>query len=68
MSENDLAIRTAIESILESEYPRQGLLQYFADLPDKRIRRATSLLSVMYPDKTELADSDFSFILYMFSD
>lgn len=68
MREKDLEIRRTIESILENDFPGQGLKNYFAGLPDKKIRKAISILSGMYPDKTTVSDDEFSFILYMFSD
>ena len=68
MSKKDLKIRNAIENILESNSSGQRLKNYFADLPDKRIRRAMSVLSGIYPDTTTISDDDLQFILHMFSD
>ncbi len=68
MSKRDLEIRATIESILAKSSSGQGLKNYFAGLPDTQIRRAISILSEIYPDKTEVSDEEFSFLLYMFSD
>ena len=68
MRKQDLEIRMTIESILENSSSGQRLKNYFADLPDKRIRRAISVLSNVYPGKTTISDDDLSFILYMLSD
>jgi hypothetical protein len=68
MGKKDLEMRMTIESILENDSSGKRLKNYFAELPDNRIRRAISVLSGMYPDKTTISDDDFSFIMYMFSD
>jgi hypothetical protein len=68
MRKKDLEIRMTIEDILKSSSSGQHLKNYFATLPDKRIRRAISVLSNIYHDKTTILDEDLSFILYMFSD
>jgi hypothetical protein len=68
MSKKDLEIRTTIENILENISPGQHLKNYFDGLSEKRIRRAISILSGIYPDKTTSSDDEFSFIMYMFSD
>ena len=68
MSRKDSEMRAAIENILESDSPGQGLKKYFGGLPDKSLRRAISVLSGIYPDKTAISDDEFSFVLSMFSD
>ena len=68
MKKKDLEIKTTIESILKNSSSGQRLKNYFVELPDKRIRRAISVLSAIYPAQTTISDDDLSFILYMFSD
>jgi hypothetical protein len=68
MSKKDLEIKTTIENILENISPGQHLKNYFDGLPENRIRRAISILSGIYPDKTTSSDDEFSFIMYMLSD
>ena len=70
MRKRDLEIKITIESILKNSSSGQHLKNYFAELPDTRIRRAISILSNsnVYPGKTTISDDDLSFILYMFSD
>ena len=68
MRKKDFETRTTIENMLKNSSSGQNLKNYFNALPDKSIRRAISVLSDIYPDKTTVLDEDFSFILYMFSD
>jgi hypothetical protein len=68
MRKKDFEIRTTVENILENISSGQHLKNYFDGLSEKRIRRAISILSSIYPDKTTISDDEFSFIMYMFSD
>lgn len=68
MSKKDIEMRATIKNILENNFSGQGLKNYFDNLPEKSIRRAISILSCIYPDKTTISDDDFLFIIYMFSD
>jgi len=67
LQKKDLELQKTIENILKGKYPGQGLMEYFDGLPDKRARRAISILAGIYPDKTTSSDGEFSFVLFMFS-
>lgn len=67
MSKYDLETRTTIENILENNFSGQCLKNYFESLPERRLRRAISILSGIYPDRTTISDDDFIFIIDMFS-
>ncbi len=67
MRTKDLEIKKTFEHMLEAPDAGQRLQAYFAELPEKNIRRAISILSGMYPVTRTCSDDDFSFILYMFT-
>lgn len=68
MSKKDFEIKKTIKNILKNNSSGQRLKSYFDVLPDKSLRRAISILSGLYPEKTTISDDDFSFIIYMFSE
>ena len=67
MRQKDTEIKEKFERILAASDSGKRLQAYFAELPEKNIRRGIHILSGMYPVKTTCSDDDFSFILYMFT-
>jgi hypothetical protein len=63
----DLNKKFEIEGILQSSSAGQDLISYFELLPDNKIRRAMAILSAVYPNKINVSDDDFEFIVYIFS-
>jgi hypothetical protein len=67
MSNKDLKIKMEIDEILNNKHAGVKLKTYFENMSDGKIRRAIHVLATIYPDKKNISDDDFSFILYMFS-
>ncbi len=67
VSGKDLAIKSEIERILRSEAVGLNLQSYFDALPEAKIRRALTVLSAVYPDKTAIPNDEFEFVAQMLS-
>lgn len=67
MCGKDFHIKSMLETILQNDAIGQNLRTYFEHMPEKDLRRAISILSMVYPDKVNMPDSEFEFIVYMFS-
>ncbi|ENT2948176.1 hypothetical protein ACFFOE_000141 [Klebsiella aerogenes] len=67
MSGKDFNIKSTLEAILQNDAIGKNLKIYFENTPEKDTRRVISILSMIYPDKINMSDNEFEFIVYMFS-
>lgn len=67
MNLKDIEIKSEIENILKSNSISENLKIYFENLPFKKIRRAITILSRIYPDKVTISDEEFPVIVYFIS-
>ena len=67
MSGKDKHIKEVLETIIEKDNIGENLKGYFSSISERDMRRAVFILSNIYPDKINMSDSVFEFIIYMFS-
>lgn len=67
MSGKDKHIKEVLETIIEKDNIGKNLKGYFSSISERDMRRAIFILSNIYPDKINMSDSEFEFIIYMFS-
>lgn len=65
MGSKDRQLQWDIKNILQGHSVGQNLIAYFDALPPSKIRRAITVLSSIYPEKTTLADDELMFITHM---
>jgi len=67
MNKKDIEIKNKIESFFKKDMIGQSLKDYFDNLPEKNIWRTLFIFSLIYPEKENILEDEFLFILHMFS-